>query len=75
VGRLVARFNRAGLEALVPRHGGGQPARYTGAERERILREAQREPDRDQDGTATWSLATLQRALRRAADGLPQVST
>lgn len=75
VGRLVARLNREGLEAVVPGHGGGQPARYTSAERERILREARREPDRDQDGTATWSLATLQRALRRAPDGLPQVST
>jgi hypothetical protein len=26
------------------------------------------------DGTATWSLSTLQRALREANDGLPQVS-
>ena len=34
-----------------------------------------RAPDRDQDGTATWSLTTLQRALRRAPDGLPGVST
>jgi len=34
-----------------------------------------RAPDRDQDGTATWSLTTLQRALRRAPDGLPTVST
>jgi transposase len=75
VGRLVARCNREGIAALVPGHGGGQPARYTSAERERILSEVRREPDRDQDGTATWSLATLQRALRRAADGLPQVST
>ena len=32
-------------------------------------------PDREVDGTATWSLTTLQRALRRAPDGLPQVST
>jgi hypothetical protein len=39
------------------------------------LREARRTPDREQDGTATWSLSTLQRALRRAEDGLPQVST
>jgi hypothetical protein len=30
--------------------------------------------NREQDGTATWSLATLQRALQRAPDGLPQVS-
>ena len=75
VGRLVARFNQEGLEALVPRHGGGQPARYTSAERERILTEAGRAPTPEPDGTATWSLVTLQRALRRAPDGLPQVST
>jgi hypothetical protein len=45
VGRLVARFNQQGLEALAPRHGGGQPARYTSAERERILSEARGAPD------------------------------
>jgi transposase len=75
VGRVVARCKREGLEAVVPRHGGGQPARSTRAERERILSEARREPDRDQDGTATWSLTTWQRAWRRASEGLPQVST
>jgi hypothetical protein len=32
-------------------------------------------PEHERDGTATWSLVTLQRALRRAPDGLPQVST
>ena len=75
VARLVARFNTEGLDALVPRHGGGQPARYSSAERERILVEARRPPEHERDGTATWSLVTLQRALRRAPDGLPQVST
>lgn len=39
------------------------------------LAEVRRVPDRERDGTATWSLGTLQRALRRAEDGLPQVST
>ena len=34
-------------------------------ERERILAEARRSPDREQDGTAVWSLLTLQRAMRR----------
>jgi hypothetical protein len=34
-----------------------------------------RAPDRAADGTATWSLTTLRRALRRAPDGLPTVST
>jgi len=64
-----------GLSALAPRHGGGAPPIYGSAERERILREARRKPDRERDGTATWSLTTLQRALRQAPDGLPQVST
>ena len=75
VAQLVARFNQTGLAALDARHGGGPSIRYGAAERERILREFQRPPDREQDGTATWSLTTLRRALRRAADGLPQVST
>jgi hypothetical protein len=44
-------------------------------ERARILREFRRTPDRAQDGTATWSLTTLQHALRTAPDGLPLIST
>ncbi len=75
VAHLVARFNRDGMAALKPRHGGGQPKAYKQAEEERILREVRRRPDREADGTATWSLTTLQRALRRAPDGLPMVST
>ena len=61
--------------AVTPGHAGGPPTRYDAAERERILREFRRTPDRKQDGTATWSLTTLRRALRRAPDGLPAVST
>jgi len=75
VSRWVSRFNREGLAALEPRHGGGPPPTYTAVERERILAEVRRTPDREQDGTATWSLSTLQRALRKAPDGLPGVST
>ena len=75
VGQLVARFNREGLTALEPGHGGGQPKRYTQAEQERILGEVRRPPDRVGDRTGTWSLSTLQGALRRAPDGLPRVST
>ncbi len=75
VAHLVGQFNRDGLAALRPRHGGGQPKRYGAAEAARILREVHRVPDRDADGTGTWSLATLQRALRRAPDGLPTIST
>jgi transposase len=75
VATLVARFNREGLAALSPRHGGGRQPVYTAQDRTRILREVQRTPTPQKDGTATWSLTTLQQALRRAPDGLPRVST
>jgi hypothetical protein len=74
VAALVKRFNREGVEALAPRLGGGPAVQYGIAQRERILREAQRAPTCEQDGTASWSLSTLQRTLRQAEDGLPQVS-
>lgn len=74
VADLVARFNRGGLEAVAPRHGGGRRREYGQAKHERILREALRDPAREADGTATWSLTTLQRALRQAPDGLPAIS-
>lgn len=75
VSQLVERFNREGLGAIEPRHGGGPAMRYGSNERERVLAEVRRAPDRARDGTATWSLSTLQRALRQAEDGLPQIST
>jgi transposase len=75
VARLVARFNQEGLAAVEPGHGGGQPKRYTHVEHDRILEEVRRAPDRDADRTGTWSLATLQRVLRQAPDGLLSVST
>jgi transposase len=75
VARLVARFNAEGLDALRPRHGGGQPVRYDQRARRRILREARRKPTPEADGTAAWSLSTLKKALRAAPNGLPDVST
>jgi transposase len=75
VAQLVARFNQTGLAALQPGHGGGPAPTYGAAEQARILAEVRRTPDREEDGTALWSLTTLQRVLRRASDGLPQVST
>jgi transposase len=75
VAALVVRFNATGLAALTARPGGAPPLQYGPHEAGRILREARRTPDRALDGTATWSLTTLQRALRRAGDGLPHVST
>src|SRR5216110_2217557 len=61
VSHLVARFNREGLAALDPRHGGGHEPTYDTAARDRILREAARTPAPETDGTATWSLAVLRR--------------
>jgi transposase len=75
VSHLVARFNREGLAALDPRHGGGHEPTYDTAARDRILREAARTPTPQTDGTATWSLTILRRVLRSAPDGLPKVST
>jgi transposase len=75
VSHLVARFNAEGLAATSPRHGGGRSPLYDAAARERILAEVTRPPTPEADGTATWSLSTLQQALRSAPDGLPTVST
>lgn len=74
ISQLVTRFNQEGLIALARRPGGGAPRRYGAAEQERILATARRAPDREQDGTATWSLSTLQQALQREGNGLEQVS-
>jgi transposase len=74
ISHLVARFNRDGLATLSPRHGGGQPCLYNQAARQRVLREARREPTPEADGTAAWSLSTLRRALRSASDGLPKLA-
>lgn len=75
VSALVARFNAQGMRAVWGHHGGGPAIVYGPEEQARILKEFARTPDREKDGTATWSLTTLQRALRRAPDGLPQIST
>jgi transposase len=71
----VSRFNRDGLAAVRPGHGGGARIRYGADAQQRILAEAERIPDRARDGTATWSLSLLQKALRQADAGLPKVST
>jgi len=74
VAAWVARFNQVGL-AVERQAGGRPPTQYGPEERDRILTEFRRPRDRERDGTATWSLNTLQRALRRAPDGLPNIST
>ena len=69
VAGIVARFNPGGLPTLRIAAGRGRKPTYETAARTRIVRTAQRAPDRRTDGTATWSLSTLQRRLRQ--DGLP----
>ena len=65
VADLVARFNRRGLAALGIATGRGRRATYLVSERARIVATAQRQPHRRTDGTATWSLSTLERTVRR----------
>ncbi len=68
---LVRRFNRQGIAALTIAAGRGRPPTYDGNARAQIVRTAQGQPERRTDGTATWSLGTLQRRLRR--DGMTRV--
>jgi len=76
IAKWVVRFNESGLQALESHyHRGGKKPVYTGQERQRILEEFERRPDRESDGCAKWSLSLLRDALRRASDGLPRVST
>ena len=75
VSQLVARFNQEGIQAIQPKHGGGPIMKYGTSERERVLTEARRQPDPEKDGTNTWSLKTLQKALHKAPDGLSEIST
>ena len=72
VGQLVKRFNTHGLAALSIAAGRGRKPTYTSEQHARILAEVQREPDREQDQTATWSLMLLRTALRKEA--LPHIA-
>ncbi len=71
VSRLVRRFNARGLGALTIAPGRGRKITYGAGERARVVATAQRTPDREQDGTATWSLSTLERTAR--SEGLPRI--
>ncbi len=65
VAELVRRFNRVGMAALAIAAGRGRRPTYDASMRAQLVATAQRPPDRKTDGTATWSLSTLQRTLRR----------
>ena len=65
VANLVARFNQEGLVALTIASGRGRKPTYDASARAQIVATAQTSPDRKKDGTATWSLSTLQKRLRK----------
>ena len=67
VADLVARFNRHGLAAVRIARGRGRRPMYAASARAQIVATAQRSPNRRTEGTATWSLSTLQRTLRRGS--------
>ena len=73
VANLVARFNRHGLAALSIASGRGRKPTYDAKARAQIVATAQTVPDRKKDGTATWSLSTLQKRLRK--EGLEWIGT
>lgn len=73
VANLVARFNHHGLAALSIASGRGRHPTYDPGARAQIIATAQTPPDRKKDGTATWSLSTLQKRLRK--EGLGQIGT
>jgi len=73
VANLVARFNQRGMAALLIAVGRERRPTYDATARARIVRVAQSLPDRRADQTATWSLATLRRRVRR--EGLTAVGT
>src|SRR3954454_22967108 len=62
-GSTGAAFGGAGSRG----GGGGRPPADARAARPVIVATAQRAPERKLDGTATWSLSTLERTLRREA--------
>ncbi len=68
---LVTRFNALGVAVLEIAVGRGRAPTYQSAARTQILDKLRQPPDRAQDGTATWSLLTLQQALRSGEEALP----
>ena len=71
VANLVGRFNAQGFAALSIGAGRGRKPTYDAVARAEIVATAQRVPERRRDGTASWSLSTLQRSLRK--DTYPRI--
>jgi transposase len=72
VSQVVKGFNQRGLDILSIAPGRGRKPTYTSQQQARIIAEVQREPDREQDQSATWSLMLLRQALRDT--DLPEIA-
>src|SRR5207237_10617411 len=72
VAQMVMRFNQRGLAVLEIAGGRGRKPTYTSQQRTRVLAEGQREPGREEDQTATWSLMLLREA--RLKEDVPQIA-
>lgn len=72
VTKVVKRFNKRGLDVLSIAGGRGRKPTYSSQQQVLILTEVQREPDREKDQTATWSLMLLRQALRKT--DLPHIA-
>jgi transposase len=70
---LVKRFNDKGLAALEIASGRGPKPTYGPAARQKIVETLRQPPDRTEDQTATWSLTTLERSLRRNEPDLTNI--
>ncbi len=72
---LVKRFNLHlhGLAALDLASGRGPKPLYQSAERQLVIETLTRQPDRKEDLTASWSLATLERTLRHSEPKLSKI--
>jgi transposase len=72
VSQVVKGFNQRGLDILSIAPGRGRKPTYTSQQQARIIAQVQREPDREQDQSATWSLLLLRQALRDT--DLPEIA-
>lgn len=73
VKQLVLRFHMRGLNALVIAPGRGRKVTYPEAERQQVLDTFHQPPDREKDGSATWSLKLIAHHVHH--NGLPQIAS
>jgi transposase len=73
--RLVARFNRQGILALLIGAGRGRQPTYSHEDRQKVVETLKSEPVRKVDASATWSLSLVQHKLRETGEPSVGAST